>query len=116
MIILYDTITNDTLRLVNRFNLPSREIRNYREQGEKIILLSRRLLIDEKINELKTFLLKNRKNIIGVVIYDNKSFGDEFGSSAELFAEAGIKVLRVWDKIVSDREIESLKEELNEFV
>ena len=116
MIILYDTITGETLKLAKRFNIPSKRISNYEDDSKQIILISRRLFVSEDKAKLKNFLIKNNKNIIGVVLYDNKLFGTEYGSSLAVYSKYNIPILRVWDKIVSDEEIRELEEELISYV
>lgn len=116
MIILYDTITGETLKLAKRFNIESKQINNYKLEDKKIILISRRLFINEDIAKLKVFLAINIENILGVIVYDNKLFGKEYGNSLEIYSQFSIPILRVWDKIVSDQEIKELEKELKNLV
>lgn len=102
------------MRLAKRFNIPSKELRLYsKRDSDKIIIVARKPFINEDLSFLKVFVNKHKRNIEGVVIHDDKLFGDEYGKMSHFFLERGIKVLRIWDKIVSDEEIKNLEDELS---
>lgn len=114
MIILYDNVIGETMRLAKRFNIKSKEITTYDANDDRyIVLLARKELKNEDLSFLKVFINKKLPWIKGVIIHDDKMFGDEYGQMISFFTEREVKVLRVWDKIVSDEEIRGLEVELN---
>lgn len=116
MILVYDSITGETMRLSKRFDTPSMDLKNFVKTENKILLIGRRLLKDESLWELSNFINKNKKSIIGVIIYDDKMNGEEFGESSVFYSSQGIKVLALWDKIISDEEIKEMESDLNELI
>lgn len=114
MIILYSSFTGDAMRLAKRFEAPSKELELYNDKdSEEILFIARKILIGEDLSFLKVFVHKNRDKISGVVIHDDKFYGDEYGEAIRFFASRDIKILRVWDKMVSDEEIKSLEDEMD---
>lgn len=109
MVILHNSVTGSSMKLAKRFRFPSKRISNYRGEAEGIVIIGRRFFTDENLWELIKFIENNKDKIKGVVIYDDKSFGSEFGASAELFERYGIEVLAVWDKVVSEEEIREME-------
>lgn len=102
------------MRLAKRFDIESKELTLYRDKdSNEIVIIARKPLKEESFSFVKTFIHKNRKKIKGVVVYDDKLFGDEFGEIIEFFTARDVKILRVWDKMVSDEEIKDLEEELH---
>lgn len=115
MILLYDTITGSSMGLAKKFSLPSKE-RSWYEGNKKAVLISRRFLIGEKLWELERFIHEYKKDIIGVIIYDDKMFGTEFGNSAPFFEKNGVRILAIWDKNISEEEIKEMEVIINEAI
>lgn len=114
MILIYDSITGETMKLAKRFGIQSRDLQNYDGNDYDIVIIGRKLLEDENLWDLTSFIKKFKKKIIGVIIYDDKMFGDEFGKSAQFYTKEGVKIIAVWDKIISDKEIMEMEAELYE--
>ena len=114
MILVYDSKTGNSEKIAQRFKMNSKDFRYYRDTSEDIVIMARKFYYHENLWEISLFIEQNKDKILGAIIYDDKNFGREFGNSSLFFEEKGIKVIDIWDKIVSDVEIQKMEERLNE--
>lgn len=85
-------------------------------ENEAIVVIGRRFFSHENLWELDNFIKVYRNEIKGVILHDDKNFGRDFGESVEFFANRGVRIIKVWDKAVSDEQVHELEVMLSELI
>ena len=114
--LLHHSVVGKTRDLSHRFSYPSKHFKNYRGESDYIILVGGHFYKEEDAFLLKSFIKTYRKRVIGVIIYDDKNYGKEFGATAKFYSDNEIEVLGLWDLIVTDEKIKHMEGLINEKV
>lgn len=114
IILLHHSVVGGTRDLANRFKYPSKNYLNYRGEADRIVLVGRHIYKFDDSDKLEKFIRYHRKKIVGVIISDDKNYGYFFGDAREFYEGLGVKVLAIWDKIITDEQIKELEGRLDE--
>lgn len=115
MKIVYYGITGESLMLARRFNCELTSLKDYREDEQKILFISTHIYHNELNALLERFLIYFRDKIVGVIILDDKSFGNTYGEAIEFYKRLKIPILALWDKNVTQIDIENIKKEVSKW-
>lgn len=113
VILLHHSVVGQTRDLSQRFCYPSKHFKNYRGESDYIVLVGGHFYNEEDAFLLKSFIKAYHKKIIGVIIYDDKSYGQDFGATSEFYLKNNIEILGLWDLIVTAEKIEQMEEVIN---
>lgn len=94
MIVVYDSLTGQGVKMAQKIGLPFIDIREYKGGDEKIILLTRSYNFGEITDVAKEFLDKFADKVIGVTVSGNKNWGLTYGAAGDkINAQYGIELI-----------------------
>lgn len=113
-VVLHHSLLGCTRKIAGRFKYPYKELFHYREEDGKIVIIGRHLYRVEDTWEVRRFVTIYKKQIIGVIVCDDKNFGKGFADGVAFYRDLGIPILGVWDRAVSDGTIKDMEEKIDE--
>lgn len=110
MIIVYDSLTGNIKRFIEKLNTECLQIEELMEIDEVFILLTYTTGVGKVPDKVERFLEKNHENLVGVSASGNRNWGYLFGASAD----------RISDKykvpIISKFELSGTKKDVDNFL
>lgn len=113
IMLLHHSVVGQTRDLSQRFCFPSKHFKNYRGESDYIVLIGGHFYEEEDAFLLKSFIKTYRSKILGVIIYDDKNYGQDFGITSEFYLRNNIEILGLWDLIVTAEKIEHMEGMIN---
>ncbi|MCL1950757.1 MAG: class Ib ribonucleoside-diphosphate reductase assembly flavoprotein NrdI [Turicibacter sp.] len=107
MLIVYDTLTGNVGRFINKLDYPSIRIQDGLMVGEPYILVTYTTGLGLVPDSTKKFLESNGSNLRGVATSGNRNFGKYYGLAADAIAdEYGVPIIHKFEfaGLPSDRE------------
>ena len=87
MLIVYDSLTGNVRRFIDKLGLPAQRIRDELEVGEPFILVTYTTGLGIIPESTKKFLAAHAGLMRGVASSGNRNFGKYYGLAADLIAE-----------------------------
>lgn len=108
--IVHYSLFGGTSKVSNRFKYDSTSMEGYIENDNKIVIIARRFYSNDwsKLAVIE-FIKEYKDKIIGVILVDDKSYGQFYGEYIKVFTDEGLPILAVLDRLVSNEDIESLE-------
>lgn len=83
MIIVYDSLTGQTRRFVNKIGIKSVEINDYYETDDDVLLITRSFNFGEIPKSTSIFLEEFSNKVIGTAVSGNRNWGTNYGKAGE---------------------------------
>lgn len=87
MLIVYDSLTGNVRRFVDKLGLPNLRIQDGLTVGEPFILITYTTGLGFVPDSTKQFLEDNSAHLIGVATSGNKNFGNYYALAADIIAK-----------------------------
>lgn len=116
MLIIYDTLTGNTKRFVNKLNLNSLKISDNLLVNEDFILVTYTIRFGDIPNSTFDFLLKNSNHLKGVASSGNRNWGNNFGAAADKIAILyDVPVIHKFELSGNDKDVKTFKKRSIEY-
>ncbi|HHT98679.1 MAG TPA: class Ib ribonucleoside-diphosphate reductase assembly flavoprotein NrdI [Acholeplasma sp.] len=112
MIIVYDSLTNQTKRFAEKIGLKVIDINAYDviENDEKILLITRSYNFGEIPLTTISFLQKHANKVCGVAVSGNRNWGKNYGAAGDkIQAQYGIPLILKFEGSGMSHEVDILK-------
>ena len=90
MLVVVDSLTGQGQRFAKKLGLPYVDVKEYTDNGQEILFLTRSYNFGEVTEEAKNFLKDHHTKVVGVAVSGNKNWGTNYGA-------AGVKISRKYD-------------------
>lgn len=97
-----------------KFKYNSSHMENYIPSNDKIVILARHFYRTDDMWKIQRFIETNKGKIIGVIIIDDKNFGEFYGDCASFFTSRDLPILALVDRIIGKKVILELEELIDE--
>lgn len=108
--IVHYSLNGVSLKLAERLGYPYYQIGEYVDDGSDIVIIGRPFYRADIVLYMKHFIEIYKSNIIGVIILDDMNYGSEFANFSEFYSNLGVPILQILDYIVTDEQINELRE------
>lgn len=110
MIVVYDSLTGQGLKMAEKIGLPYVDIREYESGDEKVILITRSYNFGQITDVAKEFLDKHASKVIGVTVTGNKNWGSTYGAAGDkINAQYGIELISKFEGSGFPHDVEIIK-------
>lgn len=115
MLIVYDSMTGNVKRFIQRLNMPAVQIHDELLLDKEYVLVTYTTGFGKVPERVAKFLERNYDRLKGVAASGNRNWGDKFGASADRIAEAyKVPVLSKFEMAGTNKDIEFFKERVLE--
>ena len=113
MLIVYDSMTGNVQRFVDKLNLTTTRLRDELIVGEPYILVTYTIGFGEVPESTIKFLESNHKYLLAVASSGNMNWGSNFGKAADKIANKfNVPVLMKFELSGTSKDIDKFKQEV----
>lgn len=113
--LVHYSLYGETERLGDRFKYDNTRIEGFSAEDSKIVIVARRFYPEDRsLRIVQRFIELNKKSIVGVILVDDKNYGEEYCDFLPVFSDHGVHILGTLDSIVSDEDIKNLEARIDE--
>ena len=111
MITVVDSLTGQGERFAKKLGIPYINIKDFDDNNEDILLLTRSFNFGEVTKEAEAFMEKHHERVLGVAVSGNRNWGTNFGAAGDkLSAQYGIDLVCKYEGSGFNRDVEIVKE------
>jgi protein involved in ribonucleotide reduction len=113
MLIVYDSLTGNIQRFVDRLNMRNTKIRNNLIVNEPYVLITYTTGIGEAPKRVLKFLEDNHSYIRAVISSGNRNWGHRYGIAADIISNIyNVPILHKFELSGSDEDIKKITQEV----
>lgn len=113
MLILYNSLTGNVKRFLNKVGLPHERISNIKSVAEPYIIVTNTIGFGQVPREIEEFINKNQSLLKGVAASGNRNWGSNFAKAADVISEQyNVPIIHKFELGGNKEDIEIFKERL----
>ncbi|MFB5758925.1 class Ib ribonucleoside-diphosphate reductase assembly flavoprotein NrdI [Paenibacillus medicaginis] len=117
MLVVYDSLTGNIQRFVNKLDFKKVKIHNNLLIDDPFVLITYTIGFGEVPENVRDFLLSNHKHLKGVAASGNRNWGAYFCKAADLLsAQYNVPVIHKFELSGTKKDIDIFTQEVNNIV